>query len=64
MSKQSDSGSAPAAGTVAIPSDLAELACLKAKASGMKLEDYVRMLVTEDAGAFGPKASARKAAGN
>ena len=30
----------------------------------MKLENYVRMLVTEDAGAFGPKASARKAAGN
>lgn len=62
MTKQSVSASAPAAEAVAIPSDLAELARLKAKASGMKLEDYVRMLVNDDAAPVGAKASPRKAA--
>ena len=59
MSKLSDSGSAPEAEAVGLPADLAELARLKASATGVALEDYVRALVTADAGTGSLKSAAK-----
>lgn len=61
MIKRSPETSASPAEPVVIPGDLAELARLKAKASGLGLADYVRTLVTDDLGSVAPGLPARKA---
>jgi len=54
--------SAQAAKRISLPAELVDAARIKAKASGLALDDYLQALVVADAGVRVPKNAARKAA--
>ena len=62
MTQPSRAGSAQAAKPIRLPAGLVDAARLKAKASGLALDDYVRALVAADGGVRVSRNAARKAA--
>ena len=62
MTEQSRAVSAQADEPIRLPEELVDAARLKAKASGLALDDYVRALVAADGGVRVSKSTAPEAA--